>query len=210
MLAIIKVKKPELLVDFKCSEVVLASFFLIFHHLSLGFIFQSYVQSFLESKMYWTPWKGTRATAHLLPDADDKIMETFFQQVYTMKWHNIPAKVADKSLLPNSADSLQLIINFDQMGVYILPNGNSTFHDWGANQVDIVAKDEKHAYTLLVASTPNGDFLLFQQVWAGASDKSQPSLNAAQMQEAIDHGFNFAYTKSEKKTMKEVSNLHWQ
>jgi hypothetical protein len=46
-----------------------------------------------------------------------------------MKWHNIPAKVADKSLLPNSADSLQLIINIDQMGVYILPNGNSTFHD---------------------------------------------------------------------------------
>jgi hypothetical protein len=178
MLAIIKAKKPELLVDFKCSEVMLASFFLIFYHLSL---FQSYVRSFLESKMNWTPRKGTRAAAHLPPDADDKIEEKNFRQVYAMKWHDIPTKVADKSLLPNSADSLQLIINFDQMGIYILPNGNSTLHDRGANQVDTAAKDEKRAYTLLVASTPNGDFLLFQQVWAGASDKSLPSPNAAQI-----------------------------
>jgi len=79
-----------------------------------------------------------------------KLRKPFFHQVYTMKWHDIPAKVADKSLLPNSADSLQLNINFDQMGIYILTNGNSTFHDRGANQVDIVAKDEKmHIHFLL-------------------------------------------------------------
>jgi hypothetical protein len=29
-------------------------------------------------------------------------------------------------------------------------------------------KDEKCAFTLLVASTVDGDFLPFQQVWAGA------------------------------------------
>jgi hypothetical protein len=75
------------------------------------------------------PRKGTRAATHLPLDADEKIKDTFFHQVYAMKWHNIHAKVVDKSLLPNSTDSLQLNVNFDQMGVYILPNGNSTFHD---------------------------------------------------------------------------------
>jgi hypothetical protein len=68
---------------------------------------------------------------------------------------------------------------------------------------------------LLVASTPNGDFLPFQQVWAGALDKSLPSLNVAWMEKATERSFNFAYAKSEKKTsyfsmmkiMKEVSNL---
>ena len=79
--------------------------------------------------------------------------------------------------------------------------------------MDIVAKDEKCAFTLLVASTADGDFLPFQQVWAGASDRSLPSKNAPQMQDALDRGFDFAFVKSEKKTshfstlktMKEVS-----
>src|ERR1700720_3144812 len=101
----------------------------------------------------------------------------------------------------------------DQIGMYILPNSGYTFEKCGSEQIDIIAKDEKRAYTLLVASTADGDFLPFQQLWAGASDRSLPSLRAPCMQEAIDHGFNFAFAKSVKKTshystfktMKEVS-----
>lgn len=78
--------------------------------------------------------------------------------------------------------------------------------------MDIVAKDEKRAFTLLVASTPDGTFLPFQQVWAGASAQSLPSANARGMAEACANGFNFAFAKSDKKgshfstlkTMKEV------
>ncbi|KAH7903146.1 hypothetical protein BJ138DRAFT_1107918 [Hygrophoropsis aurantiaca] len=55
-------------------------------------------------------------------------------------------------------------------------------------KVDIVAKDEKHAYTLLVASTADGCFLPFQQVWA------------VRMDDALERGFNFAFAKSNKKT----------
>ena len=44
--------------------------------------------------MDWTPRKGTRAAAHLPPDAEDKCEEAFFRQVYAMKWHNIPPKVS--------------------------------------------------------------------------------------------------------------------
>jgi hypothetical protein len=75
-------------------------------------------------------------------------------------------------------------------------------------------KDEKRAYTLLVASTADGDFLPFQQVWSSASDHSLPLQRAPQMQDAIDRGFNFAFAKSAKKTshfstlktMKEVNS----
>jgi len=89
----------------------------------------------------------------------------------------------------------------------------ATFNDCGADQVDIVAKDKKWAFTLLVASTADGDFLPFQQVWAGASEQSLPTKNAPWMQDALDRGFNFAFAKSHKKTshfstlktMKEVS-----
>lgn len=87
-----------------------------------------------------------------------------------------------------------------------------TFAEQGSRQVDIVAKDEKCAYTLLVASTPEGTFLPFQQVWAGASAQSLPLTSAQRMAEACSHGFDFAFAKSNKcgshfstlKTMKEV------
>jgi hypothetical protein len=52
----------------------------------------------------------------------------------------------------------------DQIGVYILLNSGYTFEKHGSDQVDIVAKGEKRAYTLLIASSADGDFLPFQQV----------------------------------------------
>ena len=82
--------------------------------------------------------------------------------------------------------------------------------------MDIVAKDEKCAFTLLVASTTDRDFLPFQKVWARALEQSLPSKNASRMQDALDRGFDFAFAKSDKKTshfstlktMKEVSISH--
>ena len=91
-------------------------------------------------------------------------------------------------------------VNFDQIGNHILPSNGCTFHNQGAEQVDIVAKDEKRAYTLLVASTADGDFLPFQQVWSGALEHYLPSPNAPRMKDAIERGFNFAFVKSAKKT----------
>jgi hypothetical protein len=63
---------------------------------------------------------------------------------------------------------LKLNVNFNQIRVYILPSNGTTFEQCGSEQVNILAKDEKHAYTLLVASSADGNFLPFQQVWAGA------------------------------------------
>ena len=71
----------------------------------------------------------------------------------------------------------------------------------------------KRAYTLLVASSADGNFLPFQQVWAGATARSLPSAGAACMDDVREQGFDFAFAKSEKnkgshystfKTMKEV------
>ena len=152
--------------------------------------------------MDWTPWKGTRAAAHLPPDAEDKCEECFFWQVYCIKWHNISPKVSCHHLHDYhiNPDLSQLVVNFDQIGNHILPSNSCTFNDCGAEQVDIVVKDEKHAFTLLVASTADGDFLPFQQVWAGASVWSLLSQNAPWMQDALDRGFDFVFAKSNKKT----------
>jgi hypothetical protein len=44
----------------------------------------------------------------------------------------------------------------------------------------------QHVYTLLIASSADGDFLPFQQVWAGATNQSLPSGCAAHMNDALE------------------------
>jgi hypothetical protein len=72
---------------------------------------------------------------------------------------------------------------------------------------------KQRTYTLLVASSADGDFLPFQQVWVGVSNRSLSSAHAAHINNALKQGFDFAFAKSEKnkgshystlKTMKEV------
>ncbi|KAJ6471333.1 hypothetical protein C8R45DRAFT_836409, partial [Mycena sanguinolenta] len=83
----------------------------------------------------------------------------------------------------------------------------------GSKQVDLVAKDEKRAYTMMLASTPAGDFLPVQAVWAGKTGGSLPTKNAKKMQEAVDRGFIFSSAKSFKKKGSHFSTLttmeHW-
>lgn len=88
----------------------------------------------------------------------------------------------------------------DQTGVYLVLRNNITYNDKGAKQVNIALKDEKCAYTLVVASSCTGNILPFQQVWSGASIKSCPTRNANGMQEALDRGFHFTFSKSTKKS----------
>jgi hypothetical protein len=58
--------------------------------------------------MDWSPRKGTRAAAHLPPNAEDKCEEAFFRQVYAMKWHNIPPKVSEAGPSDRESDSQTL------------------------------------------------------------------------------------------------------
>ncbi|KAG7099906.1 hypothetical protein E1B28_001705 [Marasmius oreades] len=153
---------------------------------------ERFVRDFLQSTLNYTIRKGTRAAAHLPADADDQCERTFYRLVYPMLWDNIPP---------------ELVVNVDQLGVYILPNGSMTYHTKGTKQVDIVGKEEKRAFTLLVASTPSGDFLPFQQVWGGRSKLSLPSKNATGFSEALDRGFHFAFAASESSQRSHFSTL---
>ncbi|KAK0495240.1 hypothetical protein EDD18DRAFT_1310008 [Armillaria luteobubalina] len=129
----------------------------------------------------WSPRKATRVAAHLPVNAPDLCERAFFRIVYAMKWFNIPP---------------ELVINVDQVGVWVLPNNSYTFHEKGSHQVDVVAKDEKHCYTALTASTASGAFLPFQQVWARKTAGSLLSQNSPRMKDAIHHGFHFASAAS--------------
>jgi len=55
---------------------------------------------------------------------------------------------------------------------------------WENPTCGIPVFNPKRAYTLLVASSADGNFLPFQQVWAGATAQSLPSAGAAHMDDA--------------------------
>ncbi|KAE9389251.1 hypothetical protein BT96DRAFT_947016 [Gymnopus androsaceus JB14] len=147
---------------------------------------------FFQSVMNWSPRAGTRAAAHLPPDADELCEHAFFRLVYCMKWENIPPK---------------LVINGDQQGIYVLPTSSKTFHTKADRQVDIVAKDEKRAFTLFVASTASGDILPFQLIWGGKTSGSLPSKSAPGMDEALERGFHFTVAASETSPRSHFSTL---
>ncbi|KAJ7835702.1 hypothetical protein B0H13DRAFT_1652546, partial [Mycena leptocephala] len=88
----------------------------------------------------------------------------------------------------------------DQASNYLLPASGHTFHDWAAKQVDVVAKDEKRPYTMMLASTTAGDFLPVQAIWSGKTPGSLPKMSAEKMEEAVRCSFVFSSTKRKKKT----------
>lgn len=95
----------------------------------------------------------------------------------------------------------QLVINYDQTGVYIRPNHSQTFEVRGSKQVSVTGNDEKRAYTLGVASAANGTLLPLEQIWSGLTKKSLPKAASADgFAEAKDRGFHFAFAASKKKT----------
>ncbi|KAJ7222719.1 hypothetical protein C8J57DRAFT_1253667 [Mycena rebaudengoi] len=146
---------------------------------------ERYVRTFFASVMDWTPRKATRQARHIPEDAPNLIKRTFFRLRYAILTGRIPP---------------ELIVNANQAGNYLLPSSGHTFHDRGAKQVDVVAKDEKRAYTMMLASTPSGDFLPIQAVWAGKTRGSLPDDEAEGYEDVMDRGFIFSSAKSKKKT----------
>jgi hypothetical protein len=97
---------------------------------------EKFVQSFLESMLDRSSRKVTRAAKHIPDNAGELCEHTFFRLVHAIESEHIPAS---------------LVINYDQTGNYILPNGSRTLEQRGAKQVAVTAKDEKCAYTISIA-----------------------------------------------------------
>ena len=105
LLAIIKSRKPELLLKFKCSEVRLKIDILEDSEDSHG-VFQYFIRSFFESALDWSIRRPTRAAAHIPDDAEEQCERTFFRLVYAMKWHDIPSKVCVHGMIHTQLYSL--------------------------------------------------------------------------------------------------------
>lgn len=69
-----------------------------------------------------------------------------------------------------------------------------TWSQTGAKQVGLVGMDEKQAFTLVVGVAADGIVLPFQAVFVSKTKVSLPSSESANYADAINAGFQFAYS----------------
>ncbi|KAJ6513471.1 hypothetical protein C8R45DRAFT_1050224 [Mycena sanguinolenta] len=136
---------------------------------------EKFVRSFLESVLDWSSRKATRAAKHIPDNAGELTERTFFRLVQAIESEHVPAS---------------LVVNYDQTGNYILPNGSQTFEVRGAKQVSVAGKDEKRAYTIGMATCADGKPLPTEQIWSGKSKLSLPKETADGYQQVKDYASN--------------------
>jgi hypothetical protein len=96
----------------------------------------------------------------------------------------------------------ELIINFDQTAVHIVPKSKTTYAHHADQCVALLGAEDKRQVTALIASSYNGTLLPVQMVFAGKTKACHPSHTA----DSKSYGFHFTHSEnhwSNLDTMKE-------
>ena len=68
----------------------------------------------------------------------------------------------------------QLILNWDQTGIKILPSSTWTMEKERSRRIEVVGVDDKHLITAVFCGTLVGDFLPVQVIYKGKTDRCHP------------------------------------
>jgi hypothetical protein len=139
----------------------------------------TYVGSFLKQHLNFVPCMATCTAQKVPSDADAQMRRSCFRVVYTTWakkiWHAV------------------LWLNFDQTQVIVQSIGNSTFAELGSKQVLILGKEERRAWTAVVAVSASGEALPIQIIMKGKTKKSIPWLATPFMAGADSGGFVWGF-----------------
>ena len=121
---------------------------------------ESFVRKFLRETMKWSLRRSTRP-GKKVPDGVTYILtNAFFCLVYTISDNNV---------------TITLSVNTDQTLVIYAAGASETYAPKGSKQVEVVGKDEKRGFTLVVGISMSGEALPFQAVYAGSTHRSLPT-----------------------------------
>jgi hypothetical protein len=152
----------------------------------------TFVRKFLLQEMNYVPRKATRAAQKVPADAETQMMRSFLRNVAYIKFHDVRHP--------------ELVLNWDQTPVIVQDRESTTFAERGSKQVAVVGKEEKRAWTSLIAVSKAGEALPTQIVMKGGSVRSLPPSNAPMTQEANARGITFVWNPknywSSHKTMR--------
>jgi len=121
---------------------------------------ESFVWKFLRETMKWSLWCSTHP-GKKVPDGVTYILSNaFFHLVHTISDNNV---------------MITLSVNTDQTLVIYAAGASETCAPKGSKQVEVVGKDEKQGFTLVVGISMSGEALPFQAVYAGSTYCSLPT-----------------------------------
>ena len=68
----------------------------------------------------------------------------------------------------------ELILNWDQTGIMIIPSSSWTMHEQGATRVELTGLKDKRQITAAFCGSIQGDFLLLQLIYKGTTSRCLP------------------------------------
>ena len=123
---------------------------------------EAFVGRFIQRQLGWSKRKGTQAGQKVPPDASEQMKNHALRVAIDIRDHSIPANCC---------------VNSDQTGYTFCQPGTSTYDPIGTNQVAIVGKEDKRAFTIMVGVSMSGKALPFQIMYAGKTIASLPQIN---------------------------------
>ena len=141
---------------------------------------ESFVKKFLREEMKWSLRRSTRPGKKTPENVIQILTDAALRLVWTISQYNVP-----KSLSVNS----------DQTGVTYSAGGLATWAPIGSKQVEVLGKDERRSFTLMVGISMSGEVLPFQAIYSGKSPASLPTSNAPSYVKATKElRFHFEYS----------------
>jgi hypothetical protein len=120
----------------------------------------SFVRDFLKKEMGWSLRRSIRPGKKTPENITQILTDATLCLVSTILQHNVPKC---------------LIVNSDQTGVQYSAGAVETYAPIGSKQVEVIGKDEKRTFTLMVGISMSGEVLPFQAVYAGKTKGSLPT-----------------------------------
>ncbi|KAI0260370.1 hypothetical protein BC834DRAFT_846191 [Gloeopeniophorella convolvens] len=125
---------------------------------------ESWVRSFVKKHLNWVKRAATQASQKTPQNAQDLCRDSILRHILAICDEVIPAS---------------------------LRNSSHTYERIGAKQVSTFGKEEKRAFTLVVAASADGTLLPFQAIWQGVTTCSCPYTSAPSYDDAKSIGIQF-------------------
>ena len=165
MIGIITAKAPEI---FKTTVTRKVHGKYIWDHFQCR---ESFVKKFLKQQMGWSLRRATRPGKKIPENITEVLTDATLRLVSTISEHKVPKCLA---------------VNSDQAGVTYGAGGLQTYAPVGSKQVEVIGKDERRAFTLMVGVSMSGEVLPFQAIYTGKSALSLPSADAPNYTKATE------------------------
>lgn len=145
---------------------------------------ESFVKKFLKEEMKWSLRRATRPGKKEPENIKEVLTDAALRLVSTISRFKVP-KI--------------LRVNSDQTGVQYSAGAIETYAPIGSKQVEVIGKDEKRAFTLMVGISAGGEVLPFQAIYAGKTPKSLPTSSAPSYAKATEE-LKFLFENSGNET----------